>query len=237
MPSRICPHCGFEEVSGRALTRHVRTCPDNPDPTCPKCGGHFATWKVQGHIARCRGAAEAEPAEEPAPEPSPPAASPAAAPALEEVPADRLTPLDKLITPLMAPPTEKPAAPAKPKRAPRSRAKSAQPEVPAPDPQPSPEAQRGGMVGAFEERPPPRLGVFAGLGESIKRNWVLLLVIAAALVALIAWRRMSRDDPPQGPVPPAPAQPTLRPPYNPELHGTLEQYRASYGHLPTSGGA
>lgn len=92
------------------------------------------------------------------------------------------------------------------------------------------------MGAAFDQRDPPRTAAFESFGESLKKNWVLLAVIAIGLVLVLLWRKMNRQNESVPVQQPAPPPPTTRPPYNPETHGTLEQYRATYGHLPAHGG-
>ncbi|MFA5861211.1 MAG: hypothetical protein WDA16_05900 [Candidatus Thermoplasmatota archaeon] len=111
--------------------------------------------------------------------------------------------------------------------------------MPAPeDVAAAPPAERG-LVATFEQtRDVPRTAAFAGFGESLKRNWVLLAVIAVGIVFVLLWRRMNSDDDRtlKAPVQPVPPQPASHPPYNPELHGSLEHYRATYAPIASNGG-
>lgn len=242
MPARTCPFCGVETPPYRdGHWQHVRRCEKNPDPTCPKCGLHFVSYKIAGHIERCGTHKKREPAADPATasEASTTAAAekPAASAPVLEVPAERRTPTDELVLPLMAAPTEKPAPPpatAKPRRGGRRRAVAPAPQPAAPSGTPE-----RGLVATFEDREPPRTTAWASFGDSLKRNWVLLAVIAVGLVLIILWRRLNADDDSQlkAPVQPSPPPSTSRPPYNPELHGSLEQYRATYAHAAPNGGS
>src|SRR5687768_3388177 len=124
MPGTLCPHCGVETPQVRhGYWRHVRACPKNPNPACPKCGLHFErTEALEEHISRCGSTKAKRAARDPSPPPASPAgdsspqgaanaASPEAAQPrfLNEVPEDQLTPTDRLILPLLAAPGEKPA--------------------------------------------------------------------------------------------------------------------------------
>lgn len=103
----------------------------------------------------------------------------------------------------------------------------------------SPTVTERGLAATFEQtRDVPRTAAFAGFGESLKRNWVLLAVIAVGIVLVLLWRRMNSDDDPtlKAPVQPVPPQPASRPPYKPEMHGGLEQYRATFAPIASNGG-
>lgn len=112
------------------------------------------------------------------------------------------------------------------------------PSAEAPGASSPPDVEKG-LVATFEDnRDVPRSAAFAGFGESLKRNWVILAVIAVGIVLVLLWRRMNSDDDRtlKAPVQPVPPQPASRPPYNPEMHGSLEQYRATYAPISNGGG-
>jgi hypothetical protein len=240
MPDRACLHCGEDGFPNRdALWYHVPRCPKNPNPACEKCGLRFVPARIVGHRERC--GSWNEKAEASAPPAAP--AKPEEGAARLGVPADHLTPTDEMIIPLLASPEEKPAPPAPAsKREPKGR-EIAEEEDRAGEEEDAGDVEEeepeGGLSGAFEKRDPPRTAAFQGFASTIKANWVLLAFIAAVLVVVIVLRRISKEDaaeraaPAQAAMPP-PVQ--FRPPYNPEIHGSIESYRATFGHLPNPGG-
>lgn len=240
MPDRSCDHCGQGGFPNRdALWYHVRRCDKNDNPSCEKCGLKFVPARINGHRERCgswneKNAGASTPAPPLAPEEAEEGAS------LLGVPADHLTATDRLIVPLLASPGEKPAPPApSPKRAPQGR-ENAEEEPEEPGAEDDEEEDETGLAGAFAKRDPPRTAVFQGFADSLKQNWVILAFIAALVVVVIVLRRASKNDAAERAAPveavamPPPVQ--YRPPYNPELHGSIEAYRATFGHLPNPGG-
>lgn len=183
-------------------------------------------WKEREGAAPALEPREARPAE---------IVTPAQPSALLGVSQDQLTPTDEMIVPLLAPPGEKPTPP----KAATAREPEAPParEEEATDDDAEPEERLGkGLSGAFDERAPPRT---VGFGRSLRQNWVLLAVIAAVVVAMIVLRRLSQQAARHEAAVQMQTPPPIeyRPAYNPDMHGSLEQYRANFGHLPNPGGS
>lgn len=245
MPDQACVHCGQDGFLNRhARDYHVRRCAENKNPTCPKCGLHFVYARLPDHKKNCgfwkerTGKEHEADASADAPAADASAAKPAEGAGLLGVPPERLTDTDKEIVQLLAPPDEKPAPPpAAPEPEAEKTAQAARADVEAAQ---DDDAEReGGLAGRFSEREPPRTLALASLGDSLKRNWFLLAIIAAILAALILWRVLSKQEAQQAASVQAATPPPMqyRPAYNPETHGSLEQFRAAFGHLPTQGGA
>jgi len=250
MAERTCPHCGAETLPYRdGHWRHVRACEKNPNPICTKCKIHFVPHKIARHVARCGTKKETTAASVAVSFPAETESSPSssevsdgvvaeATETVSDVPADRLTPTDELVLPLRADPAAKPVPPkvSARKTTARHSARSESEDSEADDSDAADETGTG-LVAAFAKREAPRTVGLERLAQSLRENWVLLALVGIGLALAVVWHRLGKTQelalkaPAQvdGPLPPP-----ERPPYNPSLHGSLDQYLAKYP-LPFGG--
>jgi len=233
--ARVCPHCDVETPDVRnGFWRHVRKCEKNPEPVCPKCKAHVPAEKFERHTSRCgtrKQTPEAVNVEVSSGDNGSHVAD--ASDVVQAVPEERLTPTDKLVLPLMADPSEKPAPPGAPgkrsrRASPRRQRETVDETAAAASSSSEPQS---GLPAAFASREPPRTTFLESVGDSLKQNWILLALIGIGVALAIAWHRLNADEvtlraPVQQSTPPP--SPGPRPPYNPVLHGSPENYRQTF---------
>jgi hypothetical protein len=251
----VCPYCGTPEASATNLWRHKAACPKNPNPTCTYCARHYTDAELARHEQRCESRPDAkadampeaetnaptkpatvpaedepeEPAEEPAAKPpkivSPRRELPASVP-MPPPAAPEQVPLDPILASVAIHAAEINAL----GESSRSDAKT-------------PGASLGGALSTVAASFTPAQADALRLMLHMKRQqdlrdtrdaiWGTLIVVGVVVGILLLLAHLDKPAKPAQTAPASkPAAPQTRPPYNPALHGSLEAYRAVYGHLP-----
>lgn len=219
-----CPHCGVPCRNHMAMWRHKQRCADNADPACRWCGLKFELHKLPNHEQKCPKNSANLPAWK-RPRPS-----------FKTFPADRMTPTDLLILPLLAEPGEEPISISEMSQWPRA-APSEEPLVDvqsidisdiSPPKRPTPRT-----TASRKPRPMPAVAVRED-GPAVRRGRILPFPVTpeGALLTLFRLGLASVSSKSSKPEPSPPKAPQARPPYNPMIHGSVEAYCTKYGIRP-----